>query len=66
MKEEKFCAVDDLQVIIPYRDFEKVMEMARNYDNLITRFTQVENQLDAVRSMYREALEKIADINRML
>ncbi len=66
MPKEKFCAADDLQVIIPYRDFEKIMELARNYDDLITRFAQVEKQLDAVRSMYREALEKIADINRYL
>lgn len=29
---DKFCSVDNYSVIVPYRDFVKMTELARNYD----------------------------------
>lgn len=63
MKKEKFCSPENLSVIIPYRDYEKLVGMVTNYDVLATRFTHLEKQVDALRGMYREALDKIAEIN---
>lgn len=63
MKKERFCVPENLSVILPYRDYEKLVGMATNYDALLTKFSQLEKQVDALRGMYREALDKIAEIN---
>lgn len=63
MKRENFCSPENLSVIIPYKDYEKLVGMATNFDDLQKRMAQYERQLDALRSMYREALDKIAEIN---
>lgn len=63
MKDGDFCSPENLSVVIPYKDFEKLMKTATNYDAMQQRFTRLEKQVDALRSMYREALDKIAEIN---
>lgn len=63
MKKEKFCSPENLSVILPYRDYEKLVGMATNYDTLLAKFAQMEKQVDALRSMYLEALDRIAEIN---
>lgn len=62
MAKEKFCSPDDISVVIPYRDFEKLVGFANNYQQLEARLAKQEKQLDALRGMYREALDKIAEI----
>lgn len=63
MAKEKFCSPENISVIIPYKDFEKLVGMATNYEELLAKFSQMEKQVDALRGMYREALDKIAEIN---
>lgn len=62
MAKEKFCSPDNISVVIPYRDFEKLVGFANNYEQLEIRLAKQERQLDALRGMYREALDKIAEI----
>lgn len=62
MAKEKFCSPDNISVVIPYRDFEKLVGFANNYERLEARLAKQEKQLDALRGMYREALDKIAEI----
>lgn len=66
MAKDKFCSADDLSVIVPYKDFEKLVGFANNYAGLEARLKKTEAQLDALRSMYFELLDKIAEINRYL
>lgn len=61
-----FCSVDNLSVVIPYKDFESLVKVARNYDSLVAKIQRMEKQLDALRVMYGQALDRIADINRYL
>lgn len=57
-----FCSPENISVVIPYRDFEKLCGFAKNYEQLEKRLAKQEKQLDALRGMYREALDKIAEI----
>lgn len=64
--KQDFCCVGDFPVLIPYRDLEKLVEIGNNFESLLDRLSRVETQLDAVRSMYTEALDKIAEIRRLV
>lgn len=61
-----FGCVQNFSVMIPYRDLEKLVEIGNNYEQLLERFSRMEKQLDCLRSMYTEALDKIGEIRRLL
>ena len=61
-----FCSADNFSVLIPYIDLEALLKIARNYDTLEKKVQRIEKQLDALRGMYGEALDRIAEINRYL
>lgn len=61
-----FCSADNLSIVIPYKDFEALVKVARNYDALVTKVQRLEKQVDALRSMYAQALDRIAEINKYL
>lgn len=61
-----FCSADNFSVMIPYKDLEALLKVVRNYDTLVVKVQRMELQLDALRSLYNEALERIAEINRYL
>lgn len=61
-----FCSADNLSVVIPYKDFEALVKVARNYDGLVAKVQRMEKQLDALRTMYSQALDRIAEINKYL
>lgn len=61
-----FCSADNFSVLIPYKDLEALLKIAKNYDTLDKKVQRLEKQVDALRSMYLEALERIAEINRFL
>lgn len=61
-----FCSADNFSALIPYKDLEALLKIARNYDTLVKKVQRIEKQLDALRGMYGEALERIAEINRYL
>lgn len=61
-----FCSADNYSVLIPYKDLEALLKIARNYDNLDRKVQRIEKQLDALRGMYSDALERIAEINKYL
>lgn len=66
MPKEKFCCVDNYSVLIPYRDLEKLLETANKLQYFQERLHRTDEQLLALRVMYTEVLEKIAEIDRYL
>lgn len=68
MKESSsgFCSADNLSIVIPYKDYEALVKVARNYDGLAAKVQRMEKQLDALRTMYAQALDRIAEINKYL
>lgn len=61
-----FCSADNFSVLIPYKDLEALLKIVRNYDTLLNKVQRMEKQLEALRGMYTEALDRIAEINRYL
>lgn len=61
-----FCSADNFSIVIPYKDFEALVKVARNYDALVTKVQRLEKQVEALRSMYAQALDRIAEINKYL
>ena len=66
MPKEKFCGVQDYSVLIPYKDLYLLMESANKIDEISARYEELCKRYDAIQGMYREALDKIAEINRLL
>ena len=66
MDNSKFCCVDDLPVLIPYRDLEKILEVAKNMEHYDRCISQVNNQLTKLRSQYGELLEKVRELEKMI
>lgn len=66
MAKQDFCCVGDYQIIIPYRDFEKMVQSANKIEHIEKMYATMEQRYTAMQELYREALQKIAEINRLL
>lgn len=64
--QEHFCCVGDFPVLIPYRDLEKLVEIGKNYEAMEQRLSEAEKRLGYLHIMYTEALDKIAEIRRLI
>ena len=64
MKNKDFCCADNYSVIIPYKDLEKLLRFADQYEQFDKRLRKTDEQLLALRIIYTEALQKIADLER--
>lgn len=61
-EKEKFCSPENYQVLIPYSDLVKISEMAKNYELILAQNKRIEEQYAAMRGMFSECLEKIAEV----
>ena len=66
LPKKEFCCVDNFSVLLPYRDLERLLETANKMQFFQDQLARTNEQLTALRIMYSEALEKIAEINRFL
>lgn len=66
MPRKNFARPDRYSILIPYKDFEKIVKMAEEIEDMQYRYRRMEEMYLAMQEMYREALDKIADINRYL
>ena len=66
MKKTDFGCVENFSVLIPYKQLEQLLLCANNLERLQQDLKRTREELCALRGMYFEALEKIAEINRYL
>lgn len=66
LAKKDFCCVDNFSVLIPYKDLEHLFEIANKLPQFQQDLAQTRKELQALRTMYSEALQKIAEINRYL
>lgn len=59
---EKFCSPDNYHVLIPYSDLERMVEMAKEMEEMKKQLQHIDEQYTAIRGMFSECLEKIKDI----
>lgn len=66
MSDHDFCCVGDFPVLIPYKDLEKVVDVAKNLERYEKGLSRANKQLTALRSQYLELLEKVREMERLL
>ena len=66
MAEKDFCCVENYSVLIPYKDLEKLVNIAQNVDVLIDRVEKIDKRYAALQNQYSEALVKIKELEEML
>ena len=66
LAKQNFCCVDNYSVLIPYRDLEKMLETANNLEQFQAQLKRTNEQLAALRLMYTEVLEKVAEMDKYL
>lgn len=66
MSDHDFCCVGDFPVLIPYKDLEKVVDVAKNLERYEKGLSRANKQLTALRSQYMELLEKVRDMEKLL
>lgn len=59
---DKFCSPENYHVLIPYSDLERMVEMAREMEEMKKQMQHIDDQYAAIRGMFSECLEKIKDI----
>lgn len=65
-EKNDFVASDRLQVIMPYSDYEKVVHMAQELEEMKRQFSRIQEQYSAIRGMFSECLEKIQEIQKFV
>ena len=66
LKSKDFCCVDDFSVIIPYRKLEVMLDSANKIAEIQELCRRMDEKYSALKFMYSELLEKVAEINRYL
>lgn len=66
MSDHNFCCVGNFPVLIPYKDLEKVVEVAKNLERYERGLSQANKQLAALRSQYLELMEKVQEMDKLL
>lgn len=66
MNNQKFCCVGDFPVLIPYRDLEKIVEVAKNMEHYQKCLSRTNEQLAALRLQYIELSEKVREMDKLL
>ena len=66
MPKKKNDSVSELSVIVPYRDFENLMNLARSFEEMEKRYKRIDERCARMQLQYVELLEKFAEINRYL
>lgn len=66
MAKKEFCSVDNYSVLIPYKDLEKLVTMAQNYEEVLKVLKHLEEQFAALRYQYVETLDKLRELEDML
>ena len=66
MDKPEFCCGGDFPVLIPYRDLEKIVEVAKNMEHYDRCASQTNKQLTQLRAQYNELLEKVRELEKMI
>lgn len=68
MPDEKspFCAVENYGILIPYSDFIKIAEMAKNFELIEARCKHMEEMYTGIYGMFSECLDKIREIREFV
>lgn len=65
-QDKDFVAPSRLQVIIPYSDFEKMIKVVEEVEEIKKQFARLDDQYAAIKYMFSECLEIVRDIKKFV
>ena len=65
-KEKDFVASAPLQVIIPYSEYEKVVNMAHEVEEIKRQYGRLQEQYAAIRGLFQECLDVVREIREFV
>lgn len=65
-KEKDFVALENLQVMIPYKTLEQLVNSAQNYSDILTTVQRLDKRCAALGNMYLELLEKYSELYNLM
>ena len=65
-RRENFCCVGDFPLLIPYKELQKLLEVARNLGRYERNLAHVNKQLTALRQQYADLTEKVQELERIM
>lgn len=70
MAKKDFCCVDNFSVLIPYKDLEKLLNIAQNYEEtnreLKKAMSRLDEQFTALKIQFSETLEKLQELEELI
>lgn len=66
MRKKNICCVDDISVIIPYRELEKMLQSSNKIEQIESLVKHMDERCAAMQLLYSEILDKVAEIYRYL
>lgn len=66
MEDKDFVAPERLQVIIPYSDFEKMVKVVQEMEEMKRQYARMEEQYIAIRGMFSQCLEVVKEIREFV
>lgn len=65
-KESDFVASAPPWVIIPYSEYEKVVNMAHEVEEIKAQYARLQDQYTAIRGMFSECLDVVREIREFV
>lgn len=65
-KGKDFVSLENLNVMIPYKTLEELVNSARNYEEMLQTVQRLELRCSALGNMYFELLEKYSELYKLL
>lgn len=66
MPDDSFVASERLQIIIPYSDFEKMVKVVQEVEEIKRQYAQLQDQYAAIKFMFSQFLDSIRDIKEFV
>lgn len=66
MPKDDFVALDRLQVIIPYSDYEKMIKVVYEMEEMKRQYARLEEQYNAIRGMFSQCLDVVREIREFV
>lgn len=65
-KKEKLCQPETYSVLIPYKDLERLVNIAENYEKAWQEMETVKKRLAALQGTYLQVLERLDEVYNSL
>lgn len=66
MSKEKLCQPESYSVLIPYRDLEKLVNIADRYEKDRKEMETLKKRMASLQGIYLEVLERLDEIHNSL